>query len=127
MSTGSVVLEQSQALRVNAAFPMQKRMSLLIQRMFKDMRSSGFSDDWRNFNPKVGGISTRRLAEFQSDDWRNFNPTIGPLQTVLKKIDASGSFLQRTRSSPHDGRCSASTAKTQNFFAGCFQYLTFYL
>ena len=69
MSTGSVVLEQSQALRVNAAFPMQKRMSVLIHRMFKDMRSSGFSDDWRNFNPKVGGVSIRRLAEFQPEGW----------------------------------------------------------
>lgn len=77
ISTGSVVLEQARALRVDAAFPMQKRMSVLIHRMFKTMRLSGFSDDWRIFNPMIGGVSTRRLAEFQPDDWRNFNPKIG--------------------------------------------------
>ena len=62
ISTGSVVLEQARALRVDAAFPMQKRMSVLIHRMFKTMRLLGFSDDWRIFNPMIGGVSTRRLA-----------------------------------------------------------------
>ena len=27
-------------------------------------------EGWRNFNPKVGGVLTRRLAEFQPEGWR---------------------------------------------------------
>ena len=83
----------------------------------------------------IGEVSTRRLAEFQPEGWRSFNPKVGALQAVLKKIAANGKNLQRTRSSPHDGRYGASTAsaalkhraKAHNFFAGCFQYLSFYL